>query len=136
MILSENHQFSRSENFEEFHSKSLDFTGNHRSELLSYRAPKDTNRKDFVHTFKFLNSQARQSYLHVPVTPYIPVKNMISTFSPLSLYIAKLLKKYSIKTFLIALTLFFSKTPEKVGFLKKKVRTNPTHTALCGGVPN
>ena len=57
-------------------------------------------------------------------------------FFPLSQHIAKLLKKYCIKTFSIILILFFSKTPEKVRFLEKKVRPNPTHTALCGGVPN
>ena len=96
---------------------------------MSYRAPKDTNRKDFVHTFKFLNSQARQSYLHVPVTPYIPVKNMISTFFPLSLYIAKLQKKYCIKSFLIALTLLLFKTPEKVGFLKKSTNEFDAHNS-------
>ena len=123
---------------DDFHSKSLIFPESHRSELLSHRAPEDTNRKDFVHTFTFLNSQVRQRCLYTPGTRYVSAKIMISTFFSLSLPIAKVLKKYCIKTFPFILILFFSKTPEKVGFLKKKkqVRTNPTHTALCGGVPN
>ena len=113
----QNFQISK---IDDFHSKSLNFAENHRSEVLSHRAPEDTIRKDFVHSFKFLNRRAPQKYLHTPGTPYVSAKNSISTFFPLSQHIAKLLRKYCIKTFSIILILFFSKTPEKVGFLKKK----------------
>ena len=113
----QNFQISK---IDDFHSKSLNFAENHRSEVLSHRAPEDTIRKDFVHTFKFLNPQAPQKYLHTSGTPYVSAKNSISTFFPLSQHIAKLLKKYCIKTFSIILILFFSKTPDKVRFLKKK----------------
>ena len=129
----QNFQISK---IDDFHSKSLNFAENHRSEVLSHRAPEDTIRKDFVHTFKILSPQALQKYPHTSGTPYVSAKNSISTFFPLSQHTAKLLKKYCVKTFSIILILFFSKSPEKVGFLKKKVGTNPTHTALCGGVSN
>ena len=115
---------------DDFHSKSLNFAENHRSEVLSHRAPEDTIRKDFVHTFKFLNRRAPQKYLHTPGTPYVSAKNSISTSFPLSQHIAKLLKKYCIKTFSIILILFFSKTPEKVGFLKKSMFESDAHSAL------
>ena len=129
----QNFQISK---IDDFHSKSLNFAENHRSGILSHRAPDNTIRKDFVHNFTFISQIVRQKYLHTSGTPYVSAKNSISTFFPLSQYIAKLLKKYCIKTFSIILILFFSKTPEKVRFLEKKVRPNPTHTALCGGVPN
>ena len=129
----QNFQISK---IDDFHSKSLNFAENHRSEILSHRAPEDTIRKDFVHTFTFISQVVRQKYLHTSGTPYVSAKNPISTFFPLSQHIAKLLKKYSVKTFPIYLTLFFSKSPKKVGFLKKKVCPNPTHTTLCSSVPN
>ena len=56
---------------------------------------------------------------HIRHTMCISKKFNINFF-PLSQHIAKLLKKYCIKTFPIAPTLFFSKTSEKVGFLEKK----------------
>ena len=64
------------------------------------------------------------------------VKNYGFNFFSISLSIQQNTKKYCINTLPIILKLFFSKSPEKVGFLEKKVRPNPTHTALCGGVPN
>ena len=79
----QNFQISK---IDDFHSKSLNFAENHRSEVLSHRAPEDTIRKDFVHTFKFLNPQAPQKYLHTSGTPYVSAKNSISTFSPISVY--------------------------------------------------
>ena len=134
--MGKNHQNFQISKIDDFYPKLPNLRGSHRSELLSYRPPKGTNRKDFVHTFTFLNLKLRQRYLRTSGTSYMPAKIKISTFLSLSRYIGKLLKKYCIKTFSIELTLFFSKTPKKVGFLKKKVRTNPTHTALCSSVPN
>ena len=113
----QNFQISK---IDDFHSKSLNFAENHRSDVLSQRASENTIQKNFVHTFKLLNPQAPQKYLHTSGTPHVSAKNSISTFFPLSQHIAKLLKKYCIKTFSIILILFFSKTPEKVRFLKKK----------------
>ena len=75
----QNFQISK---IDDFHSKSLNFAENHRNEVLSHRAPEDTIRKDFVHTFKFLNRRAPQKYLHTPGTPYVSAKNSISTFFP------------------------------------------------------
>ena len=56
-------------------------------------------------------------------------------FLPISIY-SQTLRKYCIKTFPTTLILFFLKSPEKVGFLEKKVRGNPRRTAFCGSVPN
>ena len=125
----QNFQISK---IDDFYSKSLNFAESHRRELLSYGAPKDTNRKDFVHTFTLLNLRARQRYLHTPGTSIWWYKITISTFFPLSQHIAKLLMKYCIKTFPITPTFFCLKTSEKVGFLEKKVCPNPRHIALCG----
>ena len=79
----QNFQISK---IDDFHSKSLNFAENHRSEVLSHRAPEDTIRKDFVHTFKFLNPREPQKYLHTSGTPYVSAKNSISTFPPISAY--------------------------------------------------
>ena len=84
--MSKNHQFLRFENFEEIFSFSLNFAESHRSEFLSYGTPKDTNRKDFVHTFTLLNLRARQRYLHTPGTSIWWYKITISTFPLISAY--------------------------------------------------
>ena len=68
---------------------------------------------------------------HIRHTSSMVINHIFNLFSPISLY-SKLLRKYCIKTFSMTLTLFFSKTSEKVGFLEKKVCPNPRHLALCG----
>ena len=109
----------------------------------------EPQKRDFVvRSSKGHHSKGFCPYFHVFKLTIIPevfasirhtslmMKNFFfNFFSPISLY-SKLLRKYCIKTFPITLTLFFSKTSEKVGFLEKKVRRNPRHTAFCGIVPN
>ena len=63
-ILSKNHQFLRVENFVEIFSFLSNSRMNHKIEIVSYRVPKRTNRKNFVHTFTFLNPEVCQRYLH------------------------------------------------------------------------
>ena len=71
----------------------------------------------YFHVFKLtITPEASASIRHTSLM----MKNFFfNFFSPISLY-SKLLRKYCIKTFPITLTLFFSKTSEKVGFLEKK----------------
>ena len=119
-----------------FSSKITQLCGEPQDRVFVVQSSKGHQSKGFCpyfHVFKLkISPEVSTPTRHISLM----VKNFIfNFFFPISLY-GQILKKYCLKTYPITLILFFPKFPEKVGFLQKKIRPNPTHTALCGGVPN
>ena len=113
--------FQKSKN-PRFSSKITELCGEPQDWICVVRSSKGHHSKGFCpyfYVYKLeITSEVSASIRHITLI----VQNFnFNFFSPISEY-SKTVRKYCRKTFPMIRKLFFSKSPEKVGFLQKKVR--------------